>query len=101
MLDEWKKELNFEFNCNSETLIFDVSNFEEAQNEYNDIFKKYKRLDILVNNAGALFDNFVGMISKKEIEQTFSTNTNGVILVSDFSSYITGQVLGIDGGMIM
>ncbi len=79
LLEERKQEIKRDFNCEADALQFDVGDFDAVQNAYNDIFKKYKRLDILVNNAGSLFDNLVGMIRKQDIEQTFSTNTNGVI----------------------
>ena len=79
LLDQRRAELKQEFNVDADGFLFDVGNLDAAQNCYNAIFKKYKRLDILVNNAGMLEDNLVGMIRKENIEHTFSTNTTGVI----------------------
>ncbi len=95
-----KEELKKEFNCDAEAFQFDVGNFDSVQNAYNEIFKRYKRLDILVNNAGVLFDNLVGMIRKQDVEQTFSTNTNGVIYNLQFASRLmqrnkSGSIINI------
>ncbi|MHB1688637.1 MAG: SDR family NAD(P)-dependent oxidoreductase [Ignavibacteriaceae bacterium] len=100
ILEGRKEELKKDFNCDAEAFQFDVGNFDAVQNAYNDIFKKYKRLDILVNNAGALFDNLVGMIRKQDIEQTFSTNTNGVIYNLQFAARLmqrnkSGSIINI------
>ncbi len=79
LLEQRREELKKEFNVEVEGYFFDVGDYDAAQNCYNSIFKKYKRLDILVNNAGILEDNLVGMIRKENITNTFSTNTTGVI----------------------
>jgi 3-oxoacyl-[acyl-carrier protein] reductase len=79
LLDQRQEELKKEFNVEADGYLFDVGNLDAAQNCYNSIFKKYKKLDILVNNAGILEDNLVGMISKENIQNTFSTNTTGII----------------------
>ena len=100
LLEVRKEELKKEFNCDAEAFQFDVGNFDSVQNAYNEIFKKYKRLDILVNNAGVLFDNLVGMIRKQDVEQTLSTNTNGVIYNLQFAARLmqrnkSGSIINI------
>ena len=79
LLEQRREELKKIFNVDVDGFLFDVGNLDSAQNCYNAIFKKYKRLDILVNNAGILEDNLIGMISKENIQNTFSTNTTGII----------------------
>ncbi len=100
LLEVRKEELKKDFNCDAEVFQFDVGNFDLVQNAYNEIFKKYKRLDILVNNAGVLFDNLVGMIRKQDVEQTLSTNTNGVIYNLQFAARLmqrnkSGSIINI------
>jgi len=79
LLDQRREELKKEFNADADGFLFDVGDYNAAQNCYNAIFKKYKRLDVLVNNAGILEDNLIGMIKIEDIINTFSTNTTGVI----------------------
>ncbi len=100
MVDRRREELKQEFNVDVDGRYFDVGNMEEAQNFYNQIFKKYKRLDILVNNAGTLADNLVGMIKKDDIEKTFSTNVNGIIYNLQFAARLmqrnnSGSIINI------
>ncbi|MHB8580336.1 MAG: SDR family NAD(P)-dependent oxidoreductase [Ignavibacteriaceae bacterium] len=100
LLEAKKNELKNDFNCDAEVFQFDVGNLDLVQNAYNEIFKRYKRLDILVNNAGVLFDNLVGMIRKQDVEETFSTNTNGVIYNLQFASRLmqrnkSGSIINI------
>ena len=58
---------------------FDISNYEETKNAFRNIFSKTKNVDVLVNNAGILKENLIGMISKKDIDQTINTNLIGPI----------------------
>jgi 3-oxoacyl-[acyl-carrier protein] reductase len=100
LLDQRREELKKEFNVDADGFLFDVGNFEAAQNCYNAIFKKYKRLDILVNNAGILEDNLVGMIRKENIEHTLSTNTTAIIYNLQFAARLmmrnkSGSIINI------
>lgn len=78
-LDQRREELIKESGVDVDGFFFDVGDMDAAQNCYNQIFKKYKRLDVLVNNAGTMADNLVGMIRTEDVAKTFSTNVNGVI----------------------
>ncbi len=100
LLDQRIAELKKEFNVDVEGFLFDVGDFDAAQNCYNSIYKKYKRLDILVNNAGVLEDNLVGMIKKEEIQHTFGTNTTGIIYNLQFAARLmmrnkSGSIINI------
>jgi 3-oxoacyl-[acyl-carrier protein] reductase len=100
LLDQRREELKKEFNVKADGFLFDVGDPNAAQNCYNAIFKKYKKLDILVNNAGILEDNLVGMIKEENIEHTFSTNTSAVIYNLQFAARLmmrnkTGSIINI------
>ena len=91
LLEQRKEELKKEFNVECDGFLFDVGDMDAAQNCYNQIFKKHKKLDILVNNAGTLDDNLVGMIRKEDIKHTFSTNVNGVIYNLQFAARLMSR----------
>lgn len=100
VLENRVEELKIKFNTDCEGFLFDVGNISETEKCYNQIFKKYKRLDVLVNNAGTLGDNLLGMIRKENIENTFSTNVNGIINNLQFASRLmtrkkSGSIINI------
>src|SRR5437899_277822 len=70
-----------------------------ADGQADDVVKKAVafgggKLDILVNNAGITRDNLLLRMSAEDIANAIA------FLVSDDASYITGQVLIVDGGMV-
>ena len=67
---------------------FDISNYEETKNAFRNIFSKTKNVDVLINNAGILKENLIGMISKKDIDQTINTNLTGPINLTQLVSKI-------------
>jgi len=67
---------------------FDISNYEETKNAFRNIFSKTKNVDVLVNNAGILKENLIGMITKKDIDQTINTNLIGPINLTQLVSKI-------------
>ena len=67
---------------------FDISNYEETKNAFRNIFSKTRNIDVLVNNAGILKENFIGMISKKDIDHTINTNLIGIINLTQLVSKI-------------
>jgi 3-oxoacyl-[acyl-carrier protein] reductase len=66
--------------------VCDVSNYESVKIAFRLYAKEGKKLDILVNNAGILDDALIGMLSLKQIEKTFSTNTYSVLFLSQYAS---------------
>ena len=70
----------------------DVSNASEVKGLFQKIFKlPEKRLDVMVCNAGILDDALIGMVSKNQIENVFSTNTFGILYCSQYASRLMGR----------
>lgn len=69
-----------------EVIAFDVSDPDEVKAGFQTLFKKAKSLDVLVNNAGILDDALIGMISAKQVERTFASNSFSVIYCSQYAS---------------
>lgn len=67
-------------------LVFDVADPEQVKNAFRDLIKKTKQLDILVNNAGILDDALIGMVTPKQINDTFSINTFSILYTSQYAA---------------
>lgn len=67
-------------------VIMDVTNTEHVKALFMQIKKEQNRLDILVNNAGIMKDALIGMISKEQIESTYSVNVFAVIDMLQYAS---------------
>ncbi len=65
---------------------FDVGDPDAVKQGFNELFKKTKRLDVLVNNAGVLDDALIGMVSTKQVERTFASNSFSVLYCSQYAS---------------
>ncbi len=79
-------ELRNKYNVEVFVVLFDVSNYDEVKQGFKEIFKISKKIDVVVNNAGILDDALVGMVTKEQIEKTFSINTFGVLYVSQYAA---------------
>ena len=79
-------ELRNKYNIEVFVVLFDVSNYDEVKQGFKEIFKISKKIDVVVNNAGILDDALVGMVTKEQIEKTFSINTFGVLYVSQYAA---------------
>ena len=90
------------------TLCFDVSDSEQVEDGFQKLFKISKGLDILVNNAGVLDDALVGMITQKQIENTYGVNTFGALYCCQYASRLmqrgsggriinVSSIIGING----
>lgn len=71
---------------NAEILVFDVADPEQVKNAFRALIKETKQLDILVNNAGILDDALIGMVSSKQINETFSINAFSILYTSQYAS---------------
>lgn len=75
----------------AEPFICDVSDSESVKLAFREFLKKFKKLDVLVNNAGILDDALIGMVSKKQVLDTFSINTFGIIYMCQYASRIMSK----------
>lgn len=67
-------------------VVMDVANVEHVKTLFIQIKKEQNRLDILVNNAGIMRDALIGMISKEQVESTYSVNVFAVIEMLQYAS---------------
>lgn len=67
-------------------LCFDVGDAQAVKSGFQTLFHHTKRLDVLVNNAGILSDGLVSMMAPEQIQQTFATNSFGVLYCSQYAS---------------
>ena len=86
----------------------DLSSEEEIKKFAIFIKSKIKKIDILVNNAGVLLDNYLGMISKKIINNTTDVNLLSAIYLVQYLKNIMGRgssiinissIMGIKGNV--
>ncbi|EGG29024.1 3-oxoacyl-[acyl-carrier protein] reductase [Aequoribacter fuscus] len=75
----------------AEPFICDVSDPESVKLAFREFLKKSKKLDVLVNNAGILDDALIGMVSKKQIFDTFSINSFSIIFMCQYASRIMSK----------
>jgi 3-oxoacyl-[acyl-carrier protein] reductase len=68
-----------------------VSELGSVRDAFQEIFKKYKKLNVLVSNAGVLDDALIGMVTPKQIERTFSTNTYSVLYCAQYASRLIAR----------
>lgn len=57
----------------------DVSNQEEVNQMVRAVYKEYGSIDILVNNAGVVRDQFLLMLTKKNLDECFDLNVKGYL----------------------
>ena len=86
----------------------DLSSEEEIKKFAIFIKSKIKKIDILVNNAGVLLENYLGMISKKIINNTTDVNLLSAIYLVQYLKNIMGRgssiinissIMGIKGNV--
>jgi 3-oxoacyl-[acyl-carrier protein] reductase len=75
----------------AEGFVCDVADTDSVKNAFRLFIKKSKKLDVLVNNAGVLDDALIGMVTKKQIENTFTVNTFSVLYMSQYASRIMAK----------
>lgn len=80
------EQLNEEYKVTCHALPFDVSNADEVKQGFQKLFKLTKKLHVLVNNAGVLDDALIGMVTPKQVENTFATNAHSVIYCSQYAA---------------
>ena len=87
-LDKLKSQILRLYKVKISIYVFDISNYDEIQNAFKNIFLKTKNIDVLINNAGILKDNYIGMISNRDINNLINTNLIGPINFTQLVSKI-------------
>ena len=87
-LDKLKSQILRLYKVKISIYVFDISNYDEIKNAFKNIFLKTKNIDVLINNAGTLKDNFIGMISNRDINNLINTNLIGPINFTQLVSKI-------------
>lgn len=93
-----------------ESIVCDVSESGSVRDAFQAIFQKHKKLNVLVSNAGVLDDALIGMVTAKQIERTFSTNTYSVLYCAQYASRLIARsgggsiinvssIIGINGNV--
>jgi 3-oxoacyl-[acyl-carrier protein] reductase len=86
------------------SIICDISDSNSVKLAFKEVFNKYRRLDALISNAGIIDDAYIGMVTPKQVEQTFSINTFGVLYCAQYASRLIARSGGgsiINLGSIM
>ncbi len=64
---------------------FDISDYDQVENFYSYIDKKYDYIDVLVNNAGIRKDSILGLMSKDAWQMVIDINLTGTFYMSKFA----------------
>lgn len=83
-LDETFKEIQ-NITKNVLAIKCDISNYDDCQNMYNEIIKKFGKIDILVNNAGISYVGLFNEMLPKDWQNILKTNLEGTINISHFA----------------
>jgi 3-oxoacyl-[acyl-carrier protein] reductase len=67
-------------------VYMDITDTSAIKSLFLQIKREQGRLDVLVNNAGMMKDALIGMISKEQIQQTYSVNVFAVIEMIQYAS---------------
>ena len=98
-LDNLKSQILKLYKVKISIYVFDISNYDEIKDGFKNIYLKTKNIDVLINNAGILKDNFIGMISNRDINNIINTNLIGPInftqLVSKIMSKKNSSIINI------
>lgn len=69
-------------------LYFDISDTTSIRNNILEIKREVGRIDVLVNNAAVEYNEAIGMISEKNMEEMFRTNVYGTIQMLQYTARV-------------
>lgn len=95
----WINKWNRVYATNIEFLCFDITDECATTRALNDIRKKYGKLDVLINNAAVEYNENIGMISKKHMQEMLDINVGGTINVLQLASRLMAR--NQNGGAII
>ena len=78
-IDSVCRELSGTYHTDIIPVYFDVRDQAGARKAFLQIRRERAGLDVLVNNAGVMQDALTGMITREQMEETFTTNICAVI----------------------
>lgn len=64
----------------------DITDNEAISTLFRRVFSEQHRLDILVNNAGIMTDALIGMITEKQVNDTFRVNVFAPIFLTQYAA---------------
>jgi 3-oxoacyl-[acyl-carrier protein] reductase len=76
------------------TLVLDVAHPDSVRDAFQGVFRLTRRLDVLVSNAGVLDDALIGMVTERQIQRVFATNTFGVLYCAQYGSRLMARNKG-------
>ena len=75
----------------AEPFIFDASNPQDVSEAFKKNVKALRELDVLVNNAGVLDDALIGMVTREQVQNTFSANAFSVLYTAQYASRLMSR----------
>lgn len=99
-IDDLSDEMLEKYNARVIPLYFDITDSEAAKQAFMRIQKEQGKLDVLVNNAGIMKDALIGMITRKQMEDTFAVNVYAVMEMLQFAARLmqrqkSGSIINI------
>lgn len=77
-----------------EAIACDVADPHSVRDAFQAVFRTHKKLHVLVANAGVLDDALIGMVTPKQIENTFGANTFGTLYCAQYASRLIARAGG-------
>lgn len=74
-----------------EAIPCNVADPHSVRDAFQAVFRSQRKLHALVANAGVLGDALIGMVTRQQIENTFSTNTFGSLYCAQYASRLIAR----------
>ena len=98
-VNEVANQINASYKDSAFVMHASVTNEDELEKTYDELFKKYKRVDGLVNSAGIACLGTIDMITPKDVKLANDININGYFLNAMFAS--KAMIKSTNGGSII
>lgn len=74
-----------------QVIACDVADPHSVRDAFQAVFRTHKKLHALVANAGVLDDGLIGMVTQKQVENTFRVNTFGALYCAQYASRLIAR----------
>jgi len=74
-----------------QAVVCNVADPSSVRDAFQTVFRSHKKIHTLVANAGLLDDALIGMVTPKQIENTFGVNTFGILYCSQYASRLIAR----------